>query len=376
LEVLPERPRPRLKKRKGVIAFKTDRLDVVINAKTGLIDRLAVDGFNYLKEGAFRLVVIGDNDDPWETRCQSFRNVIGAFTLMSRAEGTRFSGVTSGPLDSVRVIEDGGVRAVVEAVFRYGDSFAILHYKLPKIGTEMEVAVRVHWNEKSKFLKLSVPTRFEDARYGGQVAYGVQWFPTTGREVVAQKWVAAVSERADKALTCINAGSYGSDFADGELRLSLLRAPAYSAHPIGDRPLVRQDRYSPRIDQGERLFRFWFNAGPRAQRLAQVDREALVRNEQPFALSFYPSGAGVAPNPGVVLSDDVVELTAFKKAEASEDYIVRLFEPTGEQRVTTISFPALDVRQTVTLGAFEIKTLRLNPESRTLTEVDLLERKR
>jgi alpha-mannosidase len=272
------------------------------------------------------------------------------------------------------VIEDGAVRTVIESVFRYGDSFAIVHYKLPKQGAEVEIAVRVHWNEKSKFLKLSVPTVFEDAACRGQVAFGVQTFPTTGRELAAQKWVAVVSEKDAKAVTCINAGSYGSDCAEGELRLSLLRSPAYSAHPIGDRPLVRQDRYSPRIDQGERLFRFWVNAGARTKRLECVDREALVHNERPFALSFYPSGAGDAPKAGVLLSDDVIQLAAFKKAEESEDYILRLFEPTGIKRATTILAPHLGLERRIEMNPFEIKTLRLDPNSKTLKEVNLLER--
>ncbi len=374
LKVLPARPKSKLKKKNGAFTFTTDMIEIVVNAKTGLIDKFVVDGFSYLKPDAFRLLVIADNEDPWESRYQSFRNVIGAFKLISRAEGTRFSGVSQKTLDSVRVIEDGDVRTVIEALFRYGDSFAIVHYKLPRHGAEVEVALRIHWDEKSKFLKLSVPTAFEDAAYCGQVAYGVQWFPATGREIAAQKWVAAVSERADKALTCINAGSYGSDFAEGELRLSLLRSPAYAALPISDRPLVRQDRYSPRIDQGERLFRFWLNAGPRKERLDRVDREALVQNERPFALSFYPSGAGVPPNPGIVLSDDAVQLAAFKKAEDSEDYIIRLFEPTGAKRVTTVTLPHLGFEQQIALNPFEIKTLRLDAATKILREVNLLER--
>ena len=374
LKVLPGRPKPKLRKKHGMFRFLTDWLDVFIDAKTGLIDSCDMDGFNYLKPESFKLLVIGDNEDPWETRYQSFRNVIGEFKLMSRVESTRFSGVTQKMLDAVRVIEDGDVRTVIEALFRYGDSFAIMHYKLPKQGTEFEVAIRVHWNEKSKMLKLSVPTVFEDASYRGQVAYGVQDFPTTGRELVAQKWVAAVSEHAGKALTCINNGSYGSDFANGEMRLSLLRSPAYAAHPIGDRPLVPQDRYRPRIDQGERLFQFWFNAGSRADRLEKIDREALIHNEQPFALSFYPSGMGVAPKPAVVFTDEVIQLACFKQAEDGDGFILRLFEPMGQKRTTTIAFPSLSFEHYVEMGAFEIKTLRLDPKQKTLKEVSLLER--
>jgi alpha-mannosidase len=374
MKVLPARPKPELKKKNGLFTFKTDDLEFVLNAKTGLIEKLAVAGFDYVTPGAFKLLVIADNEDPWEARYQSFRNVIGEFKLMSRAEGARFSGVGVKALDSVRVIEDGPVRTVIEALFQYGDSFAIIHYKLPKQGSEIETFLRVHWCEKSKFLKLSIPTTFEDAAYRGQVAYGVQKFPTTGREVAAQKWVAVTSDKSGNALTCVNAGTYGSDFADGELRLSLLRGPAYSALPMFERPLVRQDRYSPRIDQGERLFSFWFNAGPISERLEKIDREALFLNERPFALSFFPSGAGEALPPCLTLSDGAAQLCAFKKAQDGDGYVIRLFEPTGVARKTTLAIPSLEFEQEIELGAFEIKTFRFDPQKKLLRETNILER--
>jgi alpha-mannosidase len=374
LTVLPTRPLPTITPENGAYRIKTDDLEVHVNTTTGRVDKFAAHGYDYCQPDAFKLLVIRDNDDPWETQKQSFRDVIGAFELMTPEEGTRFSGVTRGTIASVRAIEDGEVRTVIEAIYRYGDSFAIIQYKIPKRGCAVEVTLRVHWNEKSTMLKLAVPTVWKDAGYCGQVAYGVQEFPTTGRELVAQKWVAAYSPSDDKALTVINDGSYGSDFAEGELRLSLLRSAAYAAHPIGERPLVLQDRYTERIDQGERLYRFWFTPGSRKERLLRVDREALVRNEVPFAISFNPSGHGVKPQVGVTLSDDIVQMTALKLAEASDNYVIRLFEPTGTARKTTLRIPSANVEKDIQLGAFEIKTLVFDPKAKTLKETNLLEK--
>jgi alpha-mannosidase len=304
---------------------------------------------------------------------RSFREVIGKFELMSPEQGATFSGVTAGTIPSVRIIEDGPVRTVVEAVLAYGDSAICQQYKLPKQGTELEIETRVHWNEKDRMLKLAIPTLGQNCRYLGQVAYGVADLPTNGDEAVAQKWVAVVSDEDDLALTCINEGIYGSDFSEDGLRLSLLRSPAYSGHPIQDRPIVPQDRYLPRIDQGERLYHFWVNAGPVAERLARIDREALVKNEKPFALSFYPSGAGEKPQPGLILSDEVVQVTAVKYAEDGAGLIIRLFEPTGQTRSTVLSMPCLSLETRVELAAFEIKTLRVDLQTRTLGGTDLME---
>ncbi|MDQ1257150.1 MAG: alpha-mannosidase, partial [Candidatus Hydrogenedentes bacterium] len=255
LEVMPERPKPELALVDGVIAFHSDELDVVVNGATGLIDRFAVHGVEMLKPGAFQALVMNDNEDPWSVIARSYRDQAGAFALMTPERSARFSGVRLDALDPVRVIEDGPVRSVVEAVFEYGDSFICQTYRLPKHGTEVEIEVRVHWNEKSKILKRSVPSKFTDARCLGQQAFGFEELPSSGREAVAQKWAAIVDDASGQALTCIDDGVYGCDFTEGELRVSLMRSPAYAAHPIWERPMVPQDRYSPRIDQGERVYR-------------------------------------------------------------------------------------------------------------------------
>ena len=319
LTVLKKKPTPKLKLSKGAVKFRTDDLDVVINARTGLVDRYRAGGVDYLAKNAFQPLVIVDNEDPWGMSVRSFRKLGGKFKLLSRDKGTWLSGAHAGTLQSVRVIEDGDVRSVVEAVLGYGDSFVCLQYKLPKRGTEIEIDVRVHWNEKDRMLKLSVPTTGRESTYLGQVACGVGELPVNGDEAVAQKWVAAVSKASNQAVTVINDGVYGSDFCDGELRLTLLRSPAYSAHPIFERPIVPQDRYIPRQEQGERLYRFWLNAGQVRRRLDAVDREALAHNEKPFALSFNPSGAGRKPKTGVTLSDAVVQVMAVKPACKGND---------------------------------------------------------
>jgi alpha-mannosidase len=222
-------------------------------------------------------------------------------------------------------------------------------------------------------LKLSIPTVMSSALCLGQTAFGVSELPDNGDEAVAQKWAAIVSRDSDLALTCINDATYGLDMARGELRISLLRAPAHAGHPTGAGPITRQDRYTPRIDQGHHVFHFWLNAGSRSRRLAHVDREALARAERPFTLSFSPSGAGTRPAPGVVLSDRVIQVTAIKRAEDNGDLIIRLYEPTGRRRSTTMSIPFADAKTKVTLGPFEARTIRFSPRTSRFTVVDLLE---
>jgi alpha-mannosidase len=375
LKVVPKKPVPILKAKGNRIVFKTKELEVIINTKTGFIDRYKAKGVDYLGKNSFMPLVMADNEDPWEMKAVGFNKIAGRFRLMSREAGAKFSGLKKLRPDCVRVIEDGPVRSVIEAVLSFEESFICQRYTLPKFGTEIEVETHVHWNQKNQMLKLSVPTLGRDSRYIGQVAYGVAELPSDGKEAVSQKWSAVVSRKDNMALTCINDGIYGSDFSDKGLRLTLLRSPMYSGLSTEDPNVVERPRYTPRIDQGERLFRFWFNAAAVKKRFEAIDREALTKNEKPFALSFFPSGNGKQAKSFAVLSDDIVQITAIKKAQKGDDYIIRLFEPTGKPRTTVLSLPQLKKKIKLSLGGFEIKTLRINPKTGRYVETDLLERK-
>ncbi len=369
----PSKPIPKLKEKGGRIFFKTKELEVVINAQTGLIDCYRANGFDFLGENAFLPLVMNDTADPWAMTAKSFRELAGRFELAPPNKGSIVSGIATGPLNSVRVVEDGPVRAIVEAVLAFGNSTIFQRYKLPKKGTEVEIELRIHWNEKDKMLKLAVPTLLKKGRYIGQTAYGVAELPSNGNEAVAQKWVAVVSESEAAAFTCINEGTYGSDFLDGEFRLSLLRSAAYSADPVPSGPMIAQDRYVPRIDQGERFFRFWVNGGSDSSRLRLIDREALGKNEKPFVLVYFPPGGDKKTKPFVVLSDKTAQVAALKKAENGGDLIIRLFEPAGANRTTTLSLPWAPAKKKIRLSPFEIKTLRFSPKTRRFREVNLLE---
>jgi alpha-mannosidase len=367
-------PVPALRENAGFFRFRSAALEVDVNAETGLIDRCRIHGKDVLGPAAFRPLLLTDNADPWGQSVLRFRDEAGRFEAASPGESARLAGLSGSLLPPVRVIEDGAVRTVIEACLVHGASAVILRYKLPREGAEIEVEVRVLWNEKDRMLKLTVPTPFRDAVYLGQTAYGREALSADGDEAVAQQWTAIVSAAAGTALTCINDGTYGSDFRDGEMRLSLLRSPAHACDEAAGRPLRYRDRFIPRIDQGEHVFRFWLVAGPARARLDAVEREAAARNQAPFALPYFPPGTGRRARPLAVLSDRVISAAVFKKAENSNRLVIRLFEPTGRRRTTTLTLPFAAARTRIVMAPFEIKTLVFSPRTRRFVETDLLER--
>jgi alpha-mannosidase len=308
-------------------------------------------------------------------KVRSFRTLEGRFVLASPEEAARFAGIREGGLAPVRVIEDGEVRTVVEAIFAYEASRLALRYKIPKRGTEIEVEARVFWAQRDTMLKLGLTPGIAAPRFMGQVAYGADELPSNGDEAVAQKWLALVSEKDGAALTVANDGVYGSDWDGTELRLTLLRSPAYAADTWEDKLAVARDRFIPRQDTGERTFRFWMNGGPLASRSEAIGREALVHNEAPYVLAYFPPGGSKRALPGIVVEGGAVEVAAFKQSEDGRDAVLRLFEPTGTPRRAVVKVPALGLRAAVRLKGFEIKTLRVDRRRKELVETDLLERK-
>jgi len=363
-----------LGERDGQIEFKTGELDVCVNTETGLIDRFIVNGRSYLRKGAFRPVVIKDSADAWSSKVTEFKDRVGEFQLMSPEESARFSGVDALCLPAVRVIEDGAVRSIVEAVMRYRDSTLCQWYILPKKGDRIEVQTRVYWNEKQEMLKLELPMAFDTASYYGQSAYGYDELPATCRENVSQKWLAVTD--GDMCLTVINNGVYSSSMSENVLYMTLLRSPSYAAHAsiFGDEPtILPQDRFTPHCDQGERIYKLQISAGPRNVKFPEAQRQAQVFHEPPFILPFTPSGLGAKPAPMVIFSNPDVEMSAFKLAERGNDYILRVFEPTGRRQHTKIDLPVLGISHEIRLAPFEIATLRLDVDNKRLLSENMLE---
>ena len=358
--------------------FDNNTMSVKISSKTGLIDSYCVNGHEYIKSPSALPIVIDDDEDSWKMNEQKFGKRIGEFRLLSEEDSAFYSGSKRKKLTPVRIIEDGDARTIVEAVFGYKHSFLCIQYKILKQSSEIEISVRVNWSEKDKLLKFTFNPTGGNHDFFGQVAYGVEHYPTDGTEVLSQKWTAVQDKDSDHTLTIVDDSIYGVNFREGELGLTLLRSPAYSGHPFPGHAneMTAQDRFIPRIDQGERFYTFWMNGEKADDRLKKIDREALAKNEKPMAVSFFPAGLNVKKiKPILKLCDDTIQITAIKKSTQKEDaLIVRLFEPTGKAGKTELLFSALDIKVKVELKPFEIKTLEINKKTKAVKEVNLIER--
>ncbi len=374
---LPTQPKPDAQALGGrdaeVFLYVTPHMTVELSRRTGLIDRWTVGGVDYLGANSGVIDVMQDAHDSWGMTFTGWRERLGSFTLLTAEEGTRFSDQDE-IIPAIRVIEDGEVRTVVEVVYGYEASRARIRYKFSKLAPQIDLDIRVVNGEKRKMFKLGLTPGWKDAAPEMEVAFGREPMRREGEECVYHKYI-SVAAPTGARLDIFNSGSYGSSFetdparageADGRLYLTLLHSPGYTAHPIGDRRVLPDDRHNDYMEQGERDFSFRLVARP-AGTADTTAREALAFNETPMVLNYFPSGDGYDPAVAPVgeasfctlTGDSTVLMTALKRTEDGEDWMIRLHNASDVPATATVSIPLLGVEETVTLGAYAAETYRM-----------------
>ena len=368
LEEIAKKPVFPIKEDDTYVYFENDRLQIHISKQTGLIDSFTLDGKSYLSKNAMSIDVYRDNEDPWAMRVRGWNEKIGTFTLLSEEDGSEFSSLKK-KIPSVRVIEHGEVRTIVEAVFGYGASKATVRYIMSQSSADLDVNIRIMNADKKKLYKLSVPYEMQNVSAFAETAFGEEPFRLNDDENVHQKYVRLESDD-HKEIRVYNNGIYSSSLGENKLLISLMRSPAYCAHPVGDAEILPTDRTSPYVEQGEREFSLRFAFGKRE---ISCGIEAQVYNEKPTCLSFFPSGEKTSEKKSSLfrLEGDKILLVALKKAVKGNDFVIRLFNPTDQSASCRLTSDTLKINESIVFSAFEVKTFRLCEE--TITEWELME---
>lgn len=294
--------------------FANDRMEAAVSKETGLLDWYRVDGRDYLKEKGVQLHIYEDNEDPWRMQTDGFYHSSGIFTLVSREEANAFNGYPEETMENVRVIENGAVITRIQAIFKYAKSFAVVTYTFYKLDTYVDIKVKLYSNDVNKMYKLEFPTTFAQSRFVGQTAFGQEVLLKEDKEVAYQKWCGLFEEKeegfAGKAtgLAVLNRGTYGGSCKEHILKISLLRTPVYSAHPINDRQIAETDRNHEHMDMGEREFEYRLTTDSDC-----LDAQAEIYNQPVYALSFFPSGTGETKDRAMEITNRNLLLTRYER---------------------------------------------------------------
>lgn len=330
---------------KKEFVFKNDRKYVEIDENTGLLKSYKLGGEEYLS-GEAQLMMFDDNADPWAM--QDFQQPrLGtngkAFSLMKKPRGI-FEG-----LSAVNVIENGDIYLGIEAIFSLENTVAKITYKIYKNNDYTDILVTLIMGDADKFVKLKLPLK-NAGKIIGQTAYGTEELFSDGRENVSQRFVAVKNK--DKYFEVANNCVYGNSFDGENMYISLCRGATYCAHPIADRKLIPTDRYTKKIDVGENEYSFRLTAAGEEE----LDRVASEFNEPSYALNAFPVGTEKKIKlPKITLSNKNLTLSAFKKSDNGNGYVIRIHNNTDKTLKTELSVDGINRK--LTFGKYEAKTL-------------------
>ncbi len=331
---------------------------VEIDKATGLLKSYRIDGKEYVKN-AFSLAMYDDNPDPWAMKLSQLERMgtDGKVFELSKNPGGIFEG-----MKSVQVIEDGDVYLGIEAFFEKDNTKARIEYRIYKNNDDVDVNVTLSFNDVNKIIKLAVPVK-DMGSVMGQTAFGTEPMFTNGRENVFHRFVAA--NVGDKQLAVLNKSLYAGHCEDGVMYFSMVRGTTYCAHPIGDRKLIPDDRYTKKMDQGVHDYSFRLTLCDECD----LERKAMEFNRKPYAVNVFPTEAAIKGKDFTVnISNKNIVLAAMKKSKNNEGYILRLVNNCSEQQSTTLSVANANVE--VSFGKYEVKTYLYDGN---LNELDRME---
>lgn len=234
-----------------------------------------------------------------------------------------------GAPDKVQVIEKGPVRATVRFTWKMNTTTITQDVSLAEDAARAEFKTHVDWQERRTLMKAAFPIDVRTSTATYEIAYGAIERPThvntaadKGRhEVAGHRW-ADLSE-GDYGVSILNDCKYGWDAKGNVLRLSLLRG---SIDP------------DPHADEGEHTFTYAIYPHAGSWRNGTV-QEAMELNAPLFARETKSSKGSKAPERSFAISDvDNVIIDTIKRAEDSDEIIVRLYEAYGQRGEVTLYF--------------------------------------
>lgn len=278
--------------------------------------------------------VYHDDGDAWDFPRDYRDTIAGTMTLESRRA------YVSGP------------QAVVEQVYRFGESTLKQTIRLLQGDDVLRFETEADWRETGKMLRVAFPVAVVSDQVNCEIQFGVLKRATTRNNAIefARDEICAHHyldlSQPDYGVALLNDCKYGHSAEGNVLDLNLLRSPGYP---------------DPQADRAEHRFTYalYPHAGDFIQ--AGVYRKGYELNvpiASAAAIPVPPQGGGTPRSsslhgkPFLTIDHPNVMIEAVKKAEDSDHLIVRLYETAGAGADGELSF---------------------GPACRTIEEVNLLE---
>lgn len=224
-------------------------------------------------------------------------------------------------LQSLELLENGPVRAVVRLVWAFLDSTVRQDIHFYRHSARIDFATHIDWRQEKLLLKAAFPVQVRAPRASYEIQFGCVERSTNANtswekaqfEVCAQRWASLSEDGYGVAL--MNDCKYGYDIKGSLMRLTLLKSAT--------------DPY-PDADKGAHDFTYALFPYCGTLRQGGVVRQAQALNVPlvPVVSDAHP-GRLPAARAFLQADSDAVAIDTVKKAEDSGKIIVRLYEAHG-----------------------------------------------
>lgn len=229
----------------------------------------------------------------------------------------------------IAMVEDGPVRKTLRVTKKYGDSEFAQYIRLYEgaLADRIDFYNEIDWRSTNALLKAEFPLAIDNefATYDlgiGAVKRGNN--TQTAYEVYAQQWADLTDSSDSYGVTVMNDSKYGWDKPDNNtIRLTLLHTPQTNGGYA----------YQDRQDMGHHTFTYSLmpHAGALAKAETNRNAEQLNQRVKGFATTAHPGELGKQFSLASADNGNI-SIKALKKAESSDEYVVRIYETGGKER--------------------------------------------
>jgi alpha-mannosidase len=328
---------------------------------SGNIDRLydKRTGSDILSGPGAAPVMIDEHDsDTWAHFIFRFDKVMGRF---GDAE--------------MKVLETGPLRAILRVTNRFERSVMQQDFILYHDRPDINVRVRLDWQERHKMLKIEFPLNITGSNATYEIPYGFIERPAEGLEETALQWADLSGTHCKSSIACgltiITDAKYSFSASINTLSMSAVRSPIYADH-YG---YAERDAFCEFMDQGVQEFNYAIIPHEGAWQQSGATKKACELNTPPIQImETYHKGPLGKMMQGINISAGNVIATVFKRAEDGGGYILRCYETEGTPVSATITLGICNREFAAVFGPCEIKTFFIpdTPEA-PVSETSMIE---
>ncbi len=251
---------------------------------------------------------------------------------------------------TLKITEQGALRVSIEVTRQYKGSAFVQRISLTEGGDRVDFDSRVDWKTPGTLVKASFPLRAANPQATFDLGLGTIERGNSKPnlyEVPAQQWADITDASGTFGASILNDSKYGWDKpADNTLRLTLLRTPEVDKRYV----------YQGTNDIGHHKFTYSIAGHERDWRAGEIPFRAARLNQSLRAFQTEAHGGRLGASfsiLNVASNANQVAVRAFKKAEDTNEIVLRVQELYGQPARNVVASLAGDVKSVREINAAE-----------------------